>query len=575
MNDFKLTQEQKELFDYIDSIIPKNGHLPYDFNDSKQYEFAQMLSKFNGRDLENYPGHFQFLADIKDHHLKKGPPRSRAKTLNSETSTQDTWQTTFDIPNIGVGVDNNLAAANGVGTVLEGFQQMSLDLYITDDVTNNVLASGSNIGFAPDALIPVETNTAGAMPVINPITAYLSYSYQPRASSSSTNAWLEGAPGDTGVVKRAGPSGPVADPIVMQPKKKDGNKSFPDSIAIGLNRPNIQTDVDYYAVEPNEPTATGRVPFVGNVLFAKNIAPLSFGNNPSLLIYVARQNEGGVTQMINPADLQIVFNGFSIDPNNPKSLQWNLPATADGNLLAPGANPIVFNKIPWNTSMDALFHCGISVLFTDNSRGFTTIQSDPGDDLDPLDGTKYIKPIQFIWHCLGEGTQITLANDKGLKPIEDFVQGDSVSMDNKGSNSKVLATHRGHHSGSVIQITTDHGHSLVLTRGHVVITPSGECRAHELNKGDSVVTNNGVSKINQVKELPDYIDLLHNLSLDKYLEPKNSDGKINTFFANGIQVGDMNAEKILKHKRRNDKEWVKAQVGAFWAKDVDSHFARR
>jgi hypothetical protein len=48
-----------------------------------------------------------------------------------------------------------------------------------------------------------------------------------------------------------------------------------------------------------------------------------------------------------------------------------------------------------------------------------------------------------------------------------------------------------------------------------------------------------------------------------------------TFFANGILVGDIRAQRALKHQRSMDKAWVKKAAGDSWAVDIESHFRKR
>ncbi len=576
-----LTPEQQELFDYIDSLFPENNHLVHDFNDPRQYEFVVLLSQLNGRDPERYPGYYKHLEAIRDFHLSHGQPTSNAVTFDDEEQGElKDWKTAVAIPSLGKSSTQNKVVANGVGTVAGGFSFMSLDMVVRENSSRNILAKGNSTGFSNTHLV-VDTDTPNASSLPNtPYTAYLSYSFQPNSNSSFAVEANGGIP-PASTVRRLSSTAAVGDPVVTAPVKNPSNTKYKGSVSIGLGRlyTSKNTDMDYFATEGNVVKPIGRIPFVGSVTFTDDIITPLTKKNFTFTIKVMDTTQGGVSPPLTPADLETVRKAFSVandDEGRPRKLVWNLPANNSRSLNGPGSNPIVFQQIQWNADMNAIFYCVLSVpLKTQGSGSATIVSKVTKSSIDSMDGMTEIDPIMFVWHCLGAGTQVRLADQEGLKAIEECNDSDVVMTNLDGGKMEVSATQRGHHRGRLLEITTDQGQSLIITNNHVVMTPRGGFMAQELNQGDEVLTENGTAVLSQIQEIEHYDGMLHNLTLGDYVRPEDNDGTLNTFFANGIQVGDMNAQELLKYKRRNDIEWVKAQVGEFWAKDVESYFAER
>ena len=389
--------------------------------------------------------------------------------------------------------------------------------------------------------------------------AYLNYTYQP-ANGSAAEA------GTSGVVTRDSDTGTVEDPTVTEPARNSTNPTNPNAINIGLGRNwgDQGNQFDYVWNESNQAHPQGRIPFVGNVHFGKPIAPLTPGTNFNVNIVVVDSTNGGTTPPLEVADMTNVYNNFNIDPNDNTNLQWSLPSGV--NDLNTG-NPIVFGNIPWPSNMESYFNCNIQVTFQDGTLGFANVISSPDQDDDPLDGTTYIMPIEFIWHCLGKGTKILCA-DKTTRAIEDFQRGHEIIKDTSGKKGTVHSTNLGIHKGPVLKLTTDKGHTLIISHNHpVMVSDSDAKRAHELAVGDPVITTDGAANIAKIDVL-DYRDLMGNLLIDEHLP-----NQIGTFFANGILVGDVTAQRKLTKQRAADKEWVKQAVGKYWHQDVESHFA--
>ncbi|MFW0716546.1 Hint domain-containing protein [Pedobacter sp. N23S346] len=556
MNALNLSSEQKDLFAHINSIVPADGHLVYDFTDAKQFAFATLMNELSGRTRETFPGSYQLLDDIKNHHLEHG-----FQLLKSD-DPNDPWITSFDVLDIGATAANYIGA-NGQGTVAGGAVSINLALYVVDSA-GNVRASGTNEGYTPITTVLVKTSNATSGPDNN-MTAYLDYNYQPQSALLQAGA----VPGASGVVVKQSPNGPVADPVVTSPVRVSTRPIHPNSINIGLGRPwtVANTDLDYWWNESTQDHPIGRIPFAGNVVFPSAIRQLQ-GTNFKITIKVTNTSSGGAATLL-PSDIATVNAAFNIDPNNPNNLIWNLPA---GTLAYPPGNPIVFNSIPWTSDLYAYFTCYIMVTLASGQPAFATIASSPLPDVDPLDGTAYIMPLSFVWHCLAGGTMVTL-QDGSKKAIEDFVAGDVVLSD--GQTATVRATTRGVHPGAVLKITFEqYGelHDVVTTHHHAFFKGTEMVRANELQPGDEIREVDGTATVQQVEELDGYNYLFHNLVLEKEDTAQN---KVGTFYANGILVGDAYAQQDLTAQRAADKEWIKGQLDTYWATDVESHFARK
>lgn len=562
MTNITLSAEQQNLINTIHNLVEESGNaLHHDLSDPEHNSYVKLIHTITGHDETNYPGLHKML----DTSLT-------TKTLSDSRETTETgWETSFGIPEIGVALNsNNLAAANGYGTVVGGFQTCNLSLLIRDS-NGKFLATGANAGQAPLNSLAVGTNTAQASQAVpDDMVAYMTYTYRLR-DGSVTSKTISALPAKA-----------LADPKVEEPKHESGNTNpyNPNAICIGLGRPpGYLTRVDYIYNEPIQNHPIGRLPLVGTVVFSQPIKPLSPGNNFTVEIFVIRTDTGGRSTNLDPTDMSNVYNNFFIDPadSTGKTLAWNLPMEANGNpppSPPPVYNPVVFSNIPWSTEMVSYLTVNIRVTLQDGNTATAIIQSSDVPDGDPLDGIAYIKPIEFVWHCLGEDTLVTMA-DGSTKNITEFEAGDEVKNDNQGSTSKVSVTHVGAHPDNMLQIETDGGHSLLTSTHHIIFTPSDQLHAHHLEVGDELITLDGTAKITSITNVPKDMRNLWNLSLGDAPQRDDPNPNIGAFFANSILVGDARAERALRYKCSNDITSVKNKVPESFHKDVESTFRKR
>lgn len=544
-----LSKRGAELLSYIDSIMPENGHLEYDFRDEKQYEFAKMLLAEH-YDQSRYPGMFNALEVQKKEQSENG--------FQSALEVTDSgFQNFFGISGLALDSSTNNIASNGLGTTVNGYSSMSLMLFIKDNLSGNIISSGTNNDLA-GTLLPVKTPPNSGSTNQN-VTSYLQY-------SATTNA---GVPVN-GIVSQSAYN-TVADPAITAPiTTTTGTKWVPGAINIGLGRPWTQqggtSQFDYAWNEPTQNNPVGKIPFVGSVTFSQNIKPLAPNTNFLLQIYVANQSSGG-TVTLQSTNLTDVYNSFSIDASNPKKLNWNLPPGAS--TTDPG-NPITFQNITWPSDMTAIFHCSILVTMADGTFGSAVVESSTTPDNDPLDGTLQIEPIAFIWHCLSAGSLVTMA-DGSSKEIEKIVAGERVQTDLDGTIAEVNWTNKGRHAdGEVLQIITENKHEIVSTLGHVFMSENGPSSAADLKVGQKLKTVDGDQRIIKITAHTDWDGVFCNLSTST-VEQTNK-GNMGTFLANGFLVGDVNAQTAQRKRNKKDISWVKSKVPAEFHKDVESFF---
>jgi len=554
----ELTREHKELFSYIDQLVPDDGHLVYDFRDAKQYAFARMMIAMTGK-REKYPGILKSLELTKAFHEENGPKKTPLGTTGG-------WQNMFTIPGLNL-TANGTIGSNGLATIVGGYSSMNLTLMVQSRKSKSIVAHGFSNNFA-QTLLTVNTGPSTSTEI--DVDAFMQYHGMSNGVAMADTPY-------SGLVKKKANNAVTADPVVNAPKRTTTRPKNPNAINIGLGR--AWTDqggsspFDYAWNEPIPPAGQhpkGKIPLEGYVIFSSAISsPLKFNENFLLNIYVADQTGGGGAQL-SPSNYITVAAAFSIDSVNPAKLNWSLPP---GQSTRDPGNPIVFGNVPWGSDTLAYFYCEIDVVLSNGSLATTYIQSSPSVDPDPLDGTKYIMPIDFIWHCLAEDSLVTMA-DGSRRIIKDIVAGDKVQINNQGDIAIVEWTNLGIHKGPVVLIETDTGEKITASDNHIFFTESAAKLATEIISGDKLKMLQGVATVKSVEEVI-YDGLLCNLATVQYQDPDNDKAEIGVFYANDFLVGDINAQRVLRQKHCNDINWVKSQVPEYMHLDIDSFFSEK
>lgn len=555
-----LTQEQKELFSYIDGLTSGTGHLVYDFRDPKQYEFAVMMADMGAVNAQKTQGRYKTLELIKENQEKNG-------LTESQSTDAKGWQNMFTIPELKLSSGRNITA-NGLATVVGGYSSMNLTLMIQSRATGNIVAHGFSNDFT-NTVSNVYTQPSDSTEI--DVNAYMHYQY-----TVGNGSEIESSP-SSGVVKRKDTEYTVGDPAITSPVRTTTNPNNKNAINIGLGRAwTDQGGTSQFDYAWNEPTPTdgknpkGRIPLVGSVTFTENIStPLEFNTNFLLDIYVVDKTGGGGV-MLTPEGYDDVATAFSIDSTNPKKLNFNL---APGQSTTDPGNPIVFKHVPWGSDTLAYFYFEVDVVLEDSSLASAYIQSSDDPDPDPVDGTLNIMPIDFIWHCLSSESLVNMA-DGSLKAIIDIVAGDKVRINAAGDIATVEWTNLGAHKGRIYDIQTESQKKIIATDNHVFFSGEDAIPASELKICDMLKTVDGIEKVEQVS-ISGYDGLVCNLATVKFQNPQDGNLQIGTFIANGFVVGDINSQKIIRHRRRNDISWVKSQVPAYLHEDVDLFFVNK
>lgn len=239
--------------------------------------------------------------------------------------------------------------------------------------------------------------------------------------------------------------------------------------------------------------------------------------------------------------------------------------------------PSLPNRGPVTVAVAFFFHFNIP-LQGDNSVDFWVCSTDWPDT--PTPNCKQIPGLRFWWHCLAEGTLVTLA-DGSTRAIEHVDNKCRVRTGHGSGSLGVEATTRGvHHKvepnhpvSGIYRLTTEDGHSLVLTGGHPVATEDGLVRASDLEPGSTIHTQDGVSRVAGLEAI-DSEAIFCNLKLiDAADRAKGLGSTVGTFFANGILVGDHRSMEQVHYDNTHSLDYMKARLPERYHADYASTLA--
>lgn len=544
----EVTDQQRADLEYVTSLMVEDVPFQLDLSDERQYRHAVAMHTLGGQTPERNPGLHKALAQSRDLYRANGMPLAAAEA--DEDGFQSGGVITMIAPR-----ESNVAGSEGFVSLLGGAATLT-SVMVVYDGQNNWLASGNAVSYNDGAYLPVETAAQGARPAAPLMTSYLQYTYQQQV----------GGPVNVFTVQQRRAAGVTADPTVTQPVQKPAHAGNP-YIRIGLGRGNGDTsDVDYWFWQGTSNT-TYAVPLVGSVQFTSNMAsPLV--PNQNLFIYgkLARAaGSGGGYYNIPPDSLTNFYN--NCQASTPNTLAWNLPAgTSPSN-----SNPLIFGSIPWTSEVATYLFIQFQVLLQGTPiPAVAVIQSSDTPDNDPLDGVTNIKPLQFVYHCLAQGTLITLADGSTL-PVESLTTGHVVRT-GEGQTLPVTSTWVAPHQGPVVRLETDAGHTLVMSHNHVVMTPQGPQMAGDLAEGGQVHVSGGTATITTART-EDFDGLLCNASLSAPNQP--ADATRNTMFANGVQVCDFEVQTQHGRDRRADPDVVRASIDPVFLPDYENYLAEQ
>jgi hypothetical protein len=155
-----------------------------------------------------------------------------------------------------------------------------------------------------------------------------------------------------------------------------------------------------------------------------------------------------------------------------------------------------------------------------------------------------VPAIEVVQGCLPAGVKIRMA-DGSERAVETFqAYGDEkVRSHGAAASRAVTGTTLGKEEKPLVRLRDDHGHTLLLTEAHPVITSRGPVAAAKLVKGDVVLTENGEAALVAVDRQPSAVPVpVHNLRVGTQEEAARGES---TFYANGILVGDQAMQRYL------------------------------
>ena len=450
--------------------------------------------------------------------------------------------------------------ANSKATLISGGSLM-----ILDGEKNKLLAFGSNTD-VNSGFTSIETSTETALPTNKAI----------RTLGVNHVIGHDGVTTFTAVANSRELGDDMDELIIDVDTPAIGKHSKPPKkappfieIAVGRTGANPYKGADYYYTETQNSTDPHLlVPFVGSAglpyTIKSGITSADIGvvallyvdyNTPDTLI--TQLDYEYTTQEDIEAAITITEN----------TVKWNFPYDK---LTYKDTKSLVFDPGPVNHKYSYFyFQFTVPVTNGPNPDGkyiFSVYSHSKGvSDQPPTATGKKIAAIKFWWHCLAAGTQITMANGE-QKSIEDISNSDSVVSGVNNENIGVLATTIGHHQSdssetglkAAYKIKTTDNKELIASGGHPIITPEGAVIACYLNVGDKVLVTDGVSQIASCESI-DFSDMLYNLNLGNEEDEINNNA-VNSFYANGILVGDHNAMHNQTDIQRYDLDFTLPKI---------------
>jgi hypothetical protein len=361
----------------------------------------------------------------------------------------------------------------------------------------------------------------------------------------------------------------VVDPRI----KVAGHTSI--KIAIGRERGKSNTDVDYVYYEPqniiNNPNLI--VPFTGKAVLPAQIEiePGTPSRIKGLQITTQLYAQSTYLPCIKPT--QLALSVWVPNPTaHPGELAWEFKYDSE-----PQAKTLSlqYQETGLPSDLPAYFFFQFSVPVV--GSGLPVIFSICSKDYpkQPSTNCKVIEDLWFCWHCLAEGTEVTLADGIRL-PIESVDNSMRVRTGRDGGTLGVEATTRGLHLDGVgpgagtLELTTEGGRKLVLTPNHPVATPDGLVLASDLAAGATVLTEAGPEQVDAVARVESK-GVFCNLKLvDEDDRARGLGQGAATFLANGVVVGDSIALLSQYQESRLDPDYMLPRLPEGFHRDYES-----
>lgn len=337
------------------------------------------------------------------------------------------------------------------------------------------------------------------------------------------------------------------------------------SVRIALGRPAPGTDADYTYSQDTNDNPILLVPFTGTVDVQAPLGNVD-GNGhftSGLILNTRLYWVSGVTYINGGTP-----NALLVTANTQTNVvTWNYAYNATQSLTYdPTAG--VNNPVNWSPDNQTAFFFEFQIPLATPippTYSFNVCSTDWPDQ--PSVYCKQIQPLEFWWHCLAEGTLVTLA-DGSTREIEKVDNTVRVRTGQGTGELGVEATTRGQHRvvqpnaprSAVYKLTTAKGRDLVLTGGHPVATPSGLVVASDLTVGAEVLAEDGVDTVAKL-EVEASDGVFANLKLvDETDRARGLGGAVGTFIANGVVVGDYLALRQSHYVNVHSLDYMRPRI---------------
>lgn len=513
-----------------------------DVSDDLKSRIAQVLSGSNGATVNLDPASPDHRALITDLLAASGKGPDRYPALHAAVAQPNgNGGGEVDASVVDLGQDRSGRATSRTWVASRGGAYISgATTLVMDAESGATLASGTATQVGGN-LVQVSTRTADAAPAAPKQQAVTFVHSQQSPDTAPTFALVA----TTQATVQEGLTVNVTAPVKT--------RSTGPYIVIGEGRDPQHTnpDTDYtYPSGSNVYPDRLVVPFVGNASLPYETAVTP--QNPITVttkLYVASAHAWTLPYPNFDLQTPLSASGYTVSWNYPFD---NQPIASTRSIqyqqLQNLNDPVVYFFYQFNVPVDN---------FAQPILTFTVCSQDTPDE--PSLNCFKILDLQYWWHCVAEGTRITLA-DGSEAPVETLDNRASVRS-GPGAAAPVIATSRApHHDNDgrdpAIRLRTAGGHELVLTSGHAVATPGGVVAARDLAPGQEVLTADGPRALESADPVP-YDGLVYNLRV----EPAGGT-EYGSYLANGIVVGDHLAQAAQFHARRHDPERVLATLPA-------------
>lgn len=326
-----------------------------------------------------------------------------------------------------------------------------------------------------------------------------------------------------------------------------------DAIKICLTRD--AADCDYRYTYDGDGTV--RVPIKGNITYYGKIdivdgRPVNAKN----IIYLIRTRAGG--DPVTPYDDLNIFNSPNTKIND-DTLSWDL-------------NWLKFKQVDFESGewVYYVFRVNLNV----EGRNIVAFITNAPKNIEPDQrflNTAPLKPMCIVYGCLGENTKI-LMQDGNEKTIANISTGEYIRTRN-GRTLRVDAITTGyecHYVEITVQDTNNKTRTIIASLGHPFITSSGVVLTRELCQTSKLLTLDGEAEIISMVQKDGNIKV-YNLQLPIDTPANTAPYDNNTFYANGILVGDNLMQRVYEDEYHQRPVNILSKLPQEWHQDYHNH----